>query len=1282
MLNSQRPSLWGQVFEIAVKRGVLTALLGSPLANTDDLKSLGLTPWQQLDLAHVYHQLAKELKETDDNLKTRSRETARHLFELGMGLGQTAMREYLNRLTHAEDYSIKALWCPLQLPKPSKVSREVFDTETETALREFFTAFGQDGQLDNALTGKGFPVRADFLLWLEPKHSEWHRELLCLEFSLNSPPETADYTQPEAHLAELRQFASFMESRSVFSRVCAEVSGEAFELSPHITQHLPAFTGRDKPFYKLCQAASYICTTLRWLKSKGFDDRPCNARALSITQNGFESLAATFFIKGETDSRENLMASLGRAYREIEKTPDCDEDALNNHIRFAFKKIRQSLPLILRQQLTKLAEFPSHDGNVAFNISENLEDFFNPMAKIPLPEALSWIDVNADLTDFLKDPKSAIAKALTPRVDVNQKMTLRDLHAAAVIAGMQASTLGKITVLGLEGNPGIGKTTAVMDVLKKAKKGFLFLYVSPRVIINDDVSGSFAKSENGTLTLTTNSKLISTAKTYHEKQVQAGILIKQFIDSAVVVDGIPINELKFSASSTLLVTPAQKEQLEQIHVGSNYKKHAETERQDRMENTPQATVFSVLAKTTRTLLADNPNLNKLVLTAAIQGYRELSSDKTTINALDDLFKNPVNRPTGKQERQQFAERIQTIVVMVDELTGDGAGAPMIHALTKWLTQQFIKPFENQPLFRVILIISDASLGNEIVLNTYLNSGDRAPDKVLVAKSQGKRPFRLAVTPIKLGGKQLPVLHIMTNSYPASTLAIDYRVRLDAVKPVQRPDGKMQTLRQAIAEQQDEATLNNIIQEIRTALDSGAEQIIFFAQNKLLLRSIEDKLITLKLVAQAQIAILDSSVLSTKRKALIERKRRDSIKIFLMTSSAARGVSFPKTDTIIALIPRFNIEAALMEIAQLIYRGRGKNYTADNGTIQEDGDWKNRRLVMLLQDFLPVNDVLEPRQWLRQVSDLLTYLVMLRATIYTRITGDAGLDKQQLALIPVGGIGSEEMVSLMSTSVRDFLQEADVLLYDRSTTKEQQGLVMDARSLVLELFSKFSLEGTATLANMSSVTQLKDRQRFSELASADNAPLLLPKDTPNSLLPKHLYCVGAFWLENWQDMDKQERFNIEGWLADMADQSSKLLAELRFIYENQDLPYKLRRPAEELYTILARKKAELTREFSTVKTLKSKSTWLAVPIDYARFWKKNADDEKPSLGDESAWRDYLGACLSSRAVLPVIPRYADIPFVVSIGEQDPMRLNLVFDNRYLGVSNELNLLNTLLLNESQ
>jgi hypothetical protein len=90
MLNPiQQHSLWGQAFEIAVKRGVLTALLGSQVVRGIHL---GLDSWMELDTADVYGVLAKELGEVDPNLKSRTRETARHLFELGMGLGQTAIR--------------------------------------------------------------------------------------------------------------------------------------------------------------------------------------------------------------------------------------------------------------------------------------------------------------------------------------------------------------------------------------------------------------------------------------------------------------------------------------------------------------------------------------------------------------------------------------------------------------------------------------------------------------------------------------------------------------------------------------------------------------------------------------------------------------------------------------------------------------------------------------------------------------------------------------------------------------------------------------------------------------------------------------------------------------------------------------------------------------------------------------------------------------------------------------------------------------------------------------
>jgi hypothetical protein len=74
---------------------------------------------------------------------------------------------------------------------------------------------------------------------------------------------------------------------------------------------------------------------------------------------------------------------------------------------------------------------------------------------------------------------------------------------------------------------------------------------------------------------------------------------------------------------------------------------------------------------------------------------------------------------------------------------------------------------------------------------------------------------------------------------------------------------------------------------------------------------------------------------------------------------------------------------------------------------------------------------------------------------------------------------------------------------------------------------------------------------------------------------------------------------------------------------------------------------------------------------------------PSLGDdEGAWRDSLGACLAGIGeVLPVIARYADIPYAAVIGEEDPAKLELIFDDRYLAASNELNLLNTILLAQS-
>ncbi|MGA8897696.1 MAG: hypothetical protein WB539_20650, partial [Planktothrix agardhii] len=88
------------------------------------------------------------------------------------------------------------------------------------------------------------------------------------------------------------------------------------------------------------------------------------------------------------------------------------------------------------------------------------------------------------------------------------------------------------------------------------------------------------------------------------------------------------------------------------------------------------------------LLNENPHVNRLVMTAAIQGYRRLRSG-TTIDALSNLFKHKADSKLGRQERQQFSRRIPTIVVMVDEIAGDGAGALCCRDLANWLKREFI-----------------------------------------------------------------------------------------------------------------------------------------------------------------------------------------------------------------------------------------------------------------------------------------------------------------------------------------------------------------------------------------------------------------------------------------------------------------------------------------------------------------------------------------------------------------------------------------------------------------
>lgn len=1275
----QQAVVWGQAYEILVKRGVLACLVERKLLPPNHPR-LGL--WNETRLLNVSSSISQELDLLDESSRDVVKSAVEHMALTAFGLGYTAMREYLKPLSRRLEngsLELRALWCPLSLPGSSSASEE-----TRLANRKaFMQEFGIAGAADPALSAKGMPANADFLLWLSGPSREDY--LLVQEYSYDMPSELGDFRDQDTHLEELVRHRRYVDSRSVFARVAAEVSGERFELSSDIKNHLGALTGDNKPLYKLCQASAYGESTVSALRSAGVLTNPCIVRALAITPNGLESLSARFD-GGVADTGRSLMEQMGAAYRNTKKLADGDKDGLSEQTEAVFNSVLRKLPAALQRGMKSMRTMPKPGEDYQFDFHEVLPEFANPMDKFSLAESLDKVTDDVELHDFFGRPaKEAMAQAFAKYDVRGQGISLRDLHAAAVVAGMEKESSGKLNVIALEGNPGIGKTTAVRKHLGAKQDGYLFLYVSPRVVINRDVTESLARDKNGLtgiLTVTTNAQLIAAAPRWYQQQVKEGKAEPRHIEGAVVADGVH-NLIKPEMGSILVLEPEIEHQIEDSIAGSRYRKATLSENEDKVTEKSLVGVLKGMSSTTRELIALNPDVNRVVMTAALQGFRDRGGGKTTMDALSSLFKNPCERLVAAvKERRAFAERIPNIVVMVDELAGDGAGAPFVHAVARWLRKEFIDCFDEcgEPSpFTVTLVVSDASLGNEVVLDRYLNAGERTPDKVLISRSEGDQAFRIAVTDVKIGGIKTKTFHVMTNSYPASELSIHYRVRMTSVRPELTQQGALETPRQAIRREAEEKLIEAAADEIYRGLSKHASQVIYFAQDKLFLSSLKDNLVRADDfgLTDENVQILDSSVPGWRRKQLVEPETRDRVRVFLMTSSGARGVSFPKTDWIIATVPRFNIEAALMEIAQLIYRGRGVYVNEEGETVF--GDNVPRQLVMTVDDFIIGDGPTDKRQWLRQSLDLLTLLVMLRSTIYTRITGDAGL-RQCLALVPVGAVGTEELVSIMSQHVTNFLKEAEVFKA-RGTAPTRVGLVKAASTNVVELFARTKLQGagrkdtdTRTVVKESELSSVRD------LATSAIAPLLRYSDT--SSFPDHTYFAGPVIFENWAVFGKQEVFTFEGHEAETVQSTRMLLNQLYRIDEDKAYPGALRNPAKSLADLLRRDNPDSLVEFNTLKDLKSPNTWVAVPAGYLQFLQ--AEETRSGvfeLDDEDLWLGALAKSLNAgSATMPPIARYRSFPWCASVGAVAPLNLAQVFDDRYFMASNELNLLNTLLLSE--
>src|SRR6266540_4287962 len=156
--ETQLQALWGDLFEVAVKRGCLAVLQDRGLLQGLQGSAEHLWPWRSLRVADLHDHLLELTGAVDPRERAGLKSSLDHLLVTGWGLGWTVLRECLRRLGSGKP-RLDAVFCPLALPNRQRPS-EAKPHERAAAL---WQALGLAGRPDPASAALGEPANADLL---------------------------------------------------------------------------------------------------------------------------------------------------------------------------------------------------------------------------------------------------------------------------------------------------------------------------------------------------------------------------------------------------------------------------------------------------------------------------------------------------------------------------------------------------------------------------------------------------------------------------------------------------------------------------------------------------------------------------------------------------------------------------------------------------------------------------------------------------------------------------------------------------------------------------------------------------------------------------------------------------------------------------------------------------------------------------------------------------------------------------------------------------------------
>ena len=1014
--------------------------------------------------------------------------------------------------------------------------------------------------------------------------------------------------------------------------------------SRDLAQYFSAFKTKDKESVKVIQACSYAWSFYKFLLSSGklSPTDQVKFNCFGYSDRMINGVALTKEIHDVQDSL-GILRTCHHIYKE-KNFRDIDEARSNvlhvikSNAARSFQNGKKFVNDIVEAQTDTITHIEHSE------VFESQKDFFNTADFIP--------------------------ESVRRSLELGQaEIKLRDAHAD-LIRRVLVNT--NILFPFFTGNPGIGKTTAVAErVIQQVEQGSLFIYVSPRIQVNLDIVDKFTeKNSNAKLRsddlicLNTNRSLLNSVDDGYVVEYHSNKLKDNFKKGKVrFLDAKNIKENSFELQSRLV-------------------RYADNLLQ--VENRKQVGVLASLCEAIHTCISNRELPNNIVATASIQSLKE-TRNGNTLQHFSKIFSSAYNssgKPPGviPEKMKEIANRLKNIFIMIDEITGTQEGVAFLHGIL-----DFIKKFDllnPEYGFNVKVITADASLTIQDVVNSHLSDSEVQGNKIFlrqVAESTGEC---LSIEEFKF--LDYPAALINANSYPASIITINYHIFIQSISSEQDLERNFAL---------NGKVTDKIKEDIFRLLKVDDGQIIVYIQNKdslkQLIAHIAQKRPTFKL-HQEYLEIHAS--LSDRQKAEI-RKYQNEVKVVFMTASASRGLSFPNTKHILVEIPGFQIEQNLMEVIQVIYRGRGgeldkgeKNltfYLSDKAvyypkTVNDDGKPKsaNESVKLSLQE---------------TCLNVLNILIILKASIMTRIMGSGQIGRKRYVIIPIGGKAlsqaGETFIGSISTLLDEIRKEykkhpEDKLLRDIGQSLSE---LLSAQKTEISRPSQNSLPSNTQELSYLSIG-------FKLLSQMENS-----LDRLVSLPPiEKTYVRGSLLIVPLSEKLVKETNYIELDKIINPQQNQEFISKVRLLSKSEKYPKQLTRAAHSLIDLAQNIFSELERSQKISQSSLRSDRYYALPIQtfmalkaLGEYFETTREEENRLQAPKSrvfnpSFREilvnYIHTLFSAHNILPIDSNYQNIPYVVfNSGVIDKLGQN-IFNENQIFQSKEMNIFNLILSQE--